>query len=105
MNKESFIKIFKEIEKLEEIYETLYSINIDIAESEIYLIPHNIFEEFIRSSFTDETTQDFIFWWMYEASECDKIMEDENGNEIDVSTVEGLWDYLTSNEEAVSNNS
>lgn len=102
MNKESFVKVFNEIEKLEEIYEHLYSFNIDITESDLYTIPHTIFEEYITSNFPEEETQDFIFWWMYEASR--KVLEDEKGEVVDITTPEKLWDYLVS-DGAISDNS
>lgn len=89
MKKEEFIKIINTITKIDDIITKLYDIGVDIVNSPLC--------DYVRIADTlwtyvyGDEGMDVINWWLYES--VDKIITID-GENIDVTKVEDLYDFL-----------
>lgn len=89
MKKEEFIKIINTITKLDYTITKLYDIGVDIVNSPLC--------DYVRIADTlwtyvyGDEGMDVINWWLYES--VDKIITID-GENIDVTKVEDLYDFL-----------
>lgn len=99
MNKENFIKLISHIRNANNNVDKLYELGVDIMDNPIYEAFNRVVSLYLESSF-NESGIETIEWWLYEYSDEDKenkvvAMWEADGTEIDVSTVEKLWEYVS----------
>lgn len=99
MNKEKFIKLINHIKNANNNVDKLYELGVDIMDNPIYEAFNRVVSLYLESSF-NESGIETIEWWLYEYSDEDKenkvvAMWEADGTEIDVSTVEKLWEYVS----------
>lgn len=94
ITKELFREQCKLMQQLDDVYNTLHDIRIDMLESPLYSIPSNLFENWTKTIGKEEL-QDLVYWWLYE--DVDKIIW-EGEKEIRIDTIDDLYDYLETND-------
>lgn len=69
----------------------------DLFESDWYDAVYNLVNCFLKSYFQPNGI-DLIYWWLFENADKIITIEDENGDneDIDVTTIDSLWDYMVS---------
>lgn len=94
ISRTKFIEQIETVQKFNKVVDQLQELNVDIVESSLYELPCLMFDNWAKSICTDEG-QDMIFWWLYE--DVPKIVW-ENEKEIDIDTIDDLYDYLKTND-------
>ena len=89
MKKEEFIKIINSIIKIDDTITKLYDIGVDIVSSP--LCDYGIITDILWTYIYGKEGMDIINWWLYES--VDKIITID-GENIDVTKVEDLYDFL-----------
>lgn len=89
MKKEEFIKTINILTKIDDTITKLYDIGVDIISSP--LCDYGIIADILWTYIYGEEGMDIINWWLYE--NVDKIIT-INGEDIDVTKVEDLYDFL-----------
>lgn len=89
MKKEEFIKTINILTKIDDTITKLYDIGVDIVSSP--LCDYGIIADILWRYIYGEEGMDIINWWLYE--NVDKIITID-GENIDVTKVEDLYDFL-----------
>lgn len=89
MKKEEFIKTINILTKIDDTITKLYDIGVDIVNSP--LCDYGIIADILWTCIYGEEGMDIINWWLYE--NVDKIITID-GEDIDVTKVEDLYDFL-----------
>lgn len=89
MKKEEFIKTINILTKIDDTITKLYDIGVDIVSSP--LCDYGIIADILWRYIYGEEGMDIINWWLYES--VDKIITID-GEDIDVTKVEDLYDFL-----------
>ena len=89
MKKEEFIKTINILTKIGDTITKLYDIGVDIVSSPLY--DYGIIADILWTYIYGEEGMDIINWWLYE--NVDKIITID-GENIDVTKVEDLYDFL-----------
>ena len=101
------IEFIQEFDSL--IYHLEGFINVELSESKLVNTTYELFNLFMGEYFT-ENGLDTILWWLYDS--CPKIIyfeEDtlfgEEKHELELNTIEDLWNYLNSDKTYLKNGS
>lgn len=89
MKKEEFIKTINILTKIDDTITKLYDIGVDIVSSP--LCDYGRIADILWTYIYGEEGMDVINWWLYE--NVDKIITID-GENIDVTKVEDLYDFL-----------
>ncbi len=94
MNKVEFIKLIKDYQNYDNLLDSACDIFPGIIESKLFMYPAEWFENIIELCFTEEGV-DWIYWWLFERNNNSEMKAyDENHNEIQMDTVEDLWNFI-----------
>lgn len=94
MNKELFIELINKIMNLNDYFDKLSDLHIDLFESPIRDYCDYSFDQILKAYFTNDGL-DMIYWWLYEKNGNPEIKAfDKYHIEIPTKTIDDLWDIV-----------
>lgn len=99
MKKETFLKLVHTLTSVDESYESLFKLGIDIIDHPLLNEINNTIYDVIKDTY-GEGGLDWVEWWTYEKlsnPELKAFVPNENGEDIEIRTIDDLYNYLEQN--------
>lgn len=96
MKKETFLKLIHTLTSVDDSYESLFKLGIDIIDYPLFNEINSAIYDVIKDIYGAEGL-DWVEWWTYEKSsnpELKAFVTNENGEDIEIRTIDDLYDYL-----------
>ena len=95
ITKEIFVEFINNYKYCDNLIDTLNNmLTVNFYDSKYVNAVGRMLDLFVDSHFSEEGS-DLIYWWLFESVK--KVIYDNDDKEIELSTVEDLWDYLENN--------
>lgn len=91
MTKDDFCKAIKAVKKIETTLDKFGELKCNLFETD--LSEYGALMDVLFKQSFDEEQIDTIYWWLYESEDGEGMYM--NGEPIDLSTTEKLYDFLT----------
>ena len=91
ITKDNFCKVINAVKKIESALDAFSELKCNLFETDLSYYG-TLMDVIFRQSFNEEQI-DTIYWWLYESKDGEGMYMD--GEPIDLSTAEKLYDFLT----------